>query len=139
MATATKPKNGTIGVDTMVDMAAEAKAAVETIMETAAKVNENGVSFLNAQQKIMKDSFALWQNYNQTYFDFVIEATQKSFTQALNFRTELSKVVETNFKQTQEIFVEEQKLVTEAVEATQAQVKAATERVNEMFAPVFEK
>lgn len=139
MATATKSKNGTVGADAVVDLAAEAKAAVETILETANKVNENGVSFLNAQQKIMKDSFTLWQKYNQTYFDFVIEATQKNFAQALNFRTELSKVTETNFKQAQEIFAKEQKLVLETAEASQAQVKAATERVNEMFVPVFEK
>lgn len=140
MATAAKPKNGTVNVETMVtEMATEAKAAVDAVLETAAKVNENGLSMLNAQQKMMKDSFELWQKYNQAYFDFFLETARKSVDQSLTFRRELSQVLENSFKQAQEIFTDEQKLVLEAAEAMQAQTQAATERVSQLMSPVFEK
>ena len=139
MATSVKTKNGNVGVETVAEIAAEAQAAVDTMLETAAKVNENGLSLLNAQQKAIKDGFETWQKYNQSYFAFFIEATQKTFDQSLAFRRELDKVLEKNFKQAQEIFTSEQALALEAAEAVQAQFQAATERVNGMFAPVFEK
>ncbi|MCB1614378.1 MAG: hypothetical protein KDI30_00045 [Pseudomonadales bacterium] len=140
MATAAKPKNGTVNVETVVtEMATEAKAAVDAVLETAAKVNENGLSMLNAQQKMMKDGFELWQKYNQVYFDFFLDTTRKSVDQSLAFRRELTQVLENSFKQAQEIFSDEQKLMLEAAEAMQAQTQAATERVSQMMSPVFEK
>ena len=140
MATAAKPKNGTVNVETVVtEMATEAKAAVDAVLETAAKVNENGLSMLNAQQKMMKDGFELWQKYNQVYFDFFLDTTRKSVDQSLAFRRELTQVLENSFKQAQGIFSDEQKLMLEAAEAMQAQTQAATERVSQMMSPVFEK
>ena len=136
---ATKAKNGNDANNALFDIAAQtsegAKAAANNVMEAVNIYNENGVTFLNAQQKLMQASLDIYQQYTKAYGDFIFGAYQYTLEQSLGWREQFTQVTEAYYAKTQELGHSEQKFVLEAVESLQSQVKASSERVVEMFTP----
>ena len=139
--TATKTKNGTTATATVNDAAAqaaqEAKAMMDNWMEAANKAVAEGKPMLDAQQKIVTDSFAMWQEYNKAYLNFFTQTTQQVFEQSLAHQNEWLKMAEGNWKKGQELLAAEQAITLDAVESMQVQMQAVYERSVKIFTPVI--
>ena len=142
MAT-TKAKNGNVTAEAMVDaadkMSEETKVFTDTWFEVSNKAAEETKVMLNTQQELLKDSWATWQKYNQTYFDFFAETTQQTMEEMLAFRERLGKSMENNLKKAQELMTAEQNIALESTNAFWAQAQATSERMIELFAPNWPK
>jgi hypothetical protein len=141
MAVDTKVKNGQMGAE-MVNEAAnkaakEAKVVMDNMIDVSNKALEDTKPLIDAHQKLLQNSFTMWQSYTQSYADFVTEATQKTLDQSLAMRKQWLKLVESNFKKTQEMVAAEQSLVVNALESYQSQVKAASEQLSKISTPVI--
>lgn len=136
MTTAKKGNNGNLGSETVVDLAHEAKVAVDALMEVANLTSENSRSLLDAQAKFMNTALELGQQYSKVYGDLFLTATQQYFDQAMAFRGAMSTIFEANYKKLSALTASEQSLALEAAEAYQAQAKVATERVADLFTPI---
>ncbi len=141
MATATKGKNGKVAAEVVFDAAnkaaEEAKVITDSLLSAAGKATEDTKVVLDAQYKMMQSGFDLWQQYSQSYFDFVIEATQQNLEQSLAFREKMGKSLDSSLKKAEELMMAEQELILEASEAFQAQIQASSERFAKLFTPNF--
>ena len=135
MATSTKAKNGNTAADTAAKAAEDAKVMVDTMIEAANKAVEDSKPLISAQQKIMQDSFALWQDVSKTYFDFFTKTAQQTLDQSLAYQNDMLKMAADNMKKGQKLMVAEQTIVFDAMESYQAQVKTASEQAAKMFSP----
>jgi hypothetical protein len=140
MTTATKTKNGQVAAEAMADVAGkvtqEAKVITDTLLDVTNKAAEETKSVLDAQQKMLQDSFATWQKYNQTYLDFVIGATQQTIKESLALRERVGKIAEGNWKKANELMAAEQTVTLETAEAYWTQAQATSERIVKLFTPV---
>jgi TATA-binding protein-associated factor Taf7 len=136
MATSTKAKNGNAAADTAAKAAEDAKVMVDTMIEAANKAIEDSKPLISAQQKIMQDSFALWQDVSKTYFDFFTKTAQQTLDQSLAYQNDMLKMAEDNMKKGQKLMADEQAFAFNAMESYQAQVKAASEQAAKVFTPV---
>jgi prophage DNA circulation protein len=133
----TKLNNGKESVANAADVAAkvseDAKAAVEVIVNSAAKATEDAKSFLVANQEVLEKNFAAWQEFNQGYTRFVLEATQQVLNESLAFREGLDKVMIDSFKKVHVLSEQERRIVVDAAELFQDQAQAGSEYAAKMF------
>lgn len=133
-------RNGTAAVDTMAEVAnqasEDAKYVVDAILDATDKFSENGKSLIDLQQKLLQSGFGIWKEFVQTNVNFFTDVFQQSLDQTLAVRERVGVIVEYQLKEIHEITTSEQNLAFEAAEAFQAQTKASSERVAEMFIPV---
>lgn len=141
MATPAKAKNGKVAAEAVFDAAnkaaEEAKVMTDSLLNVAAKVAEDTKAVMDAQYKMAQNGFDLWHQYSQSYFDFVIDATQQNLEQSLALRERMGKIFGSNLKKAEELMMSEQELVFEASEAFQAQIQASAERYAKLFTPNF--
>jgi hypothetical protein len=139
MTTATKTKNETLTADTMIDAAnkvtEEAKVMSDDFVNNATQATENAKTMMAEQQKMLQSNLNVLQQYNQSYADFVLKATQQSLDQSLALRQQLGELFEANFKKTQELMTAEQKLVLDATESFQAQFRTSAEQFTKLSVP----
>lgn len=132
--------NGNVAKETIAEAAAKAqaetKAIVSTMLDAAEKMEENGRSLLDVQQKVFRSSFALWKEWSQFHINFDIDVLQQSVDQLMAVRERLGIIAENELKRLYEISTSEQKLTLDAAEVFQSQVKVASEQVAEIFSPV---
>ncbi|MCB9078042.1 MAG: hypothetical protein H6631_10655 [Anaerolineaceae bacterium] len=141
MAAATKAKNGNghIAAEAFADMAAQAsegaKVAANNVVDAVNAYGQNSVSYLNALQNLTQTNLDLYQNYAKVYAGFVTGIYQQSMDQSLALREQFGQTFEASYRKAEGLNADEQKLVFEAVERFQAQAKAHSERVAELFTP----
>jgi hypothetical protein len=111
----------------------ETKAAMDVVMETTVKVAEDTKTLLATNQEVLENSFATWQEYNKTYTNFVLEATQQVLNESLAFRENLDKVMSDSFQKAQALSEQERRIALNAAELFQAQAQAASEYAGKMF------
>ncbi|MCB0209487.1 MAG: hypothetical protein KDJ52_09165 [Anaerolineae bacterium] len=139
MATLAKTINGTVTKDRLTDITAKAQqeteAVVQTMLGAADKFNENGQAILDVQEKLIKGNFNLWKKWSQFYINFSVDATQQTVEQLLSLRERLGIIAENELKRMYELLTSEQELTLDAAEVFQAQVKAASDQMTEIFTP----
>lgn len=140
MATAERLKNGKVAAD-MADVAnkaaVEAKEIVDSVIEATNKAVADTKPMLEAQQKMMETSFGIWFQASENYLNFVTSASKQVMGQTLGFQKEMFDVAQDGVKKMQDLWVAEQAFALENAESLQAQMKATSERMAKMFAPVF--
>ena len=131
--------NGNIAKDALADAAAKAeaetKAMVNTMLDAAEKMEENGRALLDVEQKIYQSGFALWKEWTQFHINFNVDVVQQTADQLLAVRERLGIIAENELKRLYELLTSEQKLTLDAAEVFQAQVKVASEQAAEIFIP----
>ena len=141
MATATKAKNGKVTADVIAEAAGkftqEAKAVTGTWVDVTGKAAEETKTILDAQQKIMQDGFAGWQKYTQANLEFFTQAAQQTVDQSLAVSNRWSKMAQDNRQKVFELWQAEQNAAVENSEAFWSQTRAASERIINLFTPVF--
>ena len=138
MATATKINNGRVEAEAVAEMAGkvteEYKAYANAWFEAANKVAEELKVVAETQQKFWQDGFKVWQQYNQSTFDFVVSATQKNFDQSLAQREQVYKLAKTNLEKYQALVDAEQEFALNSAEAWQSRLQGTTDRLSKIFA-----
>jgi hypothetical protein len=133
----TKLNNGKESVVNAAEVAAkvteDTKAAVEVLMNSAAKATEDAKSLLATNQEILEKNFAAWQEYNRAYTQFVLEATQQVLNESLAFRENLDKVMIGSFKKAHDLSEQERQIAVDAADLFQAQAQAGSEYLAKMF------
>ena len=134
---ATKLNNGKESSASAADVAAkvgeDTKAAVEIWASNAVKAAEDAKNLLAANQEVLEKSFAAWQDCNQTYTRFVLEATQQVLNESLAFRENLDQVMIGSFKKAHALSEQERQVVVDAAELLQDQAQAGSEYLAKMF------
>jgi hypothetical protein len=140
MTTATKAKNGRIAADLTKDMnkaTQEARLMMDNFAEALKKTSEDTRALLDAQQRIWRAGFDLWQQAGQSYFNFATDIMQQVFEQSLAQRKQISRVMQDNFKKTQDVVWTEQAFTLETTKTFQTQMQGVSERLAELFsAPI---
>jgi hypothetical protein len=132
---ATKTKNGNVAEEMANKAAAETKEWVDSVLETTSKVISDSKPVFSAQQKMLENSFGMWQEVSTSYLNFVTSATRQIMDQSLAVQKEMLAISETGLKQSVELLATEQAMVLEAAEALQGQMRAASERMSKSFNP----
>ena len=112
---------------------ADAKIAVDEMVNVAAKAAENSQVILASNQKLLQDSFETWQKYTQAYVDFFLNATRQTVEQAFAFRESFDKIVVDSLKRNQALSEAEQGVAVDLVESFQTQYKATSEQAIKAF------
>ncbi|MBE7551312.1 MAG: hypothetical protein HS126_09595 [Anaerolineales bacterium] len=133
----TKLNNGKESLVHTADVAAkvseDTKAAVEVMVSSAIKATEDAKNLLAANQQVLEKNFAVWQEFNQTYSRFVLEATQQVLDESLAFRESLDKVMIGSFKKAHALSEQERQVMVDAAELFQDQAQAGSEYMAKMF------
>ena len=139
MATLAETMNNPVAKDRLADIAVKAQQDTETIVKTmmdaADKFNNNGQAMLEVQQKLMRGSLDLWKEWSQFHINIGVDATQQTVEQLLSLRERLGIIAENELKRMYELLTSEQELTLDAAEVFQAQVKAASDQMTEIFTP----
>lgn len=135
MATSTKAKNGKMAADAAAKAAEDAKAMADSIVDAANKALEDSKPLISAQQKLVQDGFAMWQDVSKTYFDFFTKTAQQTLDQSLAYQNEMVKMAEENMKKGQKLMEAEQAVAFDAMETYQTQMKTASEQAAKIFSP----
>ncbi len=137
--TISKIKSSAAAAEAMVNLAdaaaQEARIVAETMLDSANSTAEKASAVMAVQQEVMHSNLKMWQQCNRAYFDFMIDASQRSLEQSLAWRERLAKIVEGNLKLTQERLVAEQVLALGTAETYQDQMRTAVERVARLLMP----
>ena len=141
MTAATKAKNGKITADTVAEAAGkfteEAKAVTDTWFDVTGKAAEETKNILDTQQKMMQDSFATWQKYTQANLEFLTQTSQQMFEESLAINERWSKMAQDNWQKAFDLWQTEQNTAVETTEAFWTQTQAVSERMVNLFTPVF--
>jgi hypothetical protein len=133
----TKVTNGKETLNSVAEVAAkvteETKAAMDVVLDTTAKVAEDTKTILAANQETLEKNFAAWQEYNRTYTNFVLKATQQVLNESLAFRESLDKVWADSFKKAHVLSEQERQIGLDAAELFRDQAQAASEYAGKMF------
>lgn len=132
MAT-TKTKNGNVAEEMANKAASETKEWVDSVLETTSKVITDSKPMFTAQQKMLEDSFGMWQEVSTSYLNFVTNVTRQVMDQSLAVQKEMLAISETGLKQSLKLLAAEQGMTLEAVEALYGQAQAANERMGKLF------
>lgn len=124
---------GNNGKEAASSMAAERKAAMDSFNDIAMTAAEETRSLLTSNQEAFKKGIEFWQDYTQSYTNFMLEATQQSLAQSLAFRESLDKIMTDNFKKTQALSLKERELFSDATELLHAQAQAVSEYAANWF------
>jgi hypothetical protein len=138
MMMSNKVNNGKEARSSLADVAArfteETKAAVDSFNSMASTATEETKSLLTSNQEAFKRGFEFWQDFSQSYANFVLEATQQNLAQSLAFRESLDKIMVDNLKKAQALSVEERELFVDATGLFQTQAQAVSEYAANWFA-----
>jgi hypothetical protein len=130
---ATKAKGGKSATRTVVDVVSRASQQVKVLTDSSFEVISQACdetkAIVESQQKMLKEGFEMWQQYNQSYYDFILEALRRNSEQLFVFQENLGEIAESNLKRAQELILDEQSLALDAAEVFQAQTHATSAQV----------
>jgi len=84
------------------------------------------------QDKVMRESFKLWEQFASTYSNMMFDAMERTINQSEALKTQMDESVEKALKAWQLPVGSDQKQVVEALNQLQAQVKALSDKVDRL-------
>jgi hypothetical protein len=114
-------------VDVTAQVTKETKAALEEAMNITVHLAADAKTLLVANLEMLESSFATWQEYNQAYTKFVLQATQQFLTESLAFRENLDRIMSDNLKKAHLLSEQERQIILDSTVLFQDQVRTASE------------
>jgi hypothetical protein len=84
----------------------------------------------------LKESFDFWQGFTQSYADFMLDATQQSVEQSLNYRKAFDELVVDTIGKTQALGAQERGVALDLATTYSTNAQIAAEQAAELFKAV---
>jgi hypothetical protein len=103
------------------------------MINVTTKATEDTRALLASNQETLKKNLEMWQDFNQAYFNLVVEAMQRHLEQSLALRQDVDQVLANSFKKAQELSLDERQFALDTVELFQSQVQSTSQYAAKMF------
>ncbi|RME44517.1 MAG: hypothetical protein D6791_12995 [Chloroflexi bacterium] len=84
------------------------------------------------EEKVLRESFKLWEQFASSYTDMMFEAIERTMKQSEAFKQQMDEAVENALKAWQLPVQSDQRQIIEALNGLQAQVQALAEKVENL-------